>query len=134
MINTVKITDANVIEQVRSGLPSATAEIKGLLNSDLYLRILGEYVHGISTSASDDLNEIYKRYNAGMAVLILTSVTKNAPGAGVLLHFQRLNKNDISAGSFLVSQVCFLMNGNILYRIGSSNGNAVFYSNWSNII
>ena len=96
---------------------------KLLFWENLYLRILGEYVHGISTSASDDLNEIYKRYNAGMAVLILTSVTKNAPGAGVLLHFQRLNKNDISAGSFLVSQVCFLMNGNILYRIGSSNGN-----------
>lgn len=136
MIEKIDIKDASIAEEIRKQMAGATAEEKGLLSNTLF-SILSKVMNGCypvkSMSVETDINKLYLECDSGLSFYAMVSAAINVPGAGFLLHFQRLGKGDLTSGSFLVSQLCMLMGGEIKYRYGKSQNGIVVYSNWREI-
>ena len=111
----------------------ATNEKNGLLSKSMFSTLNNMLVPFKSTSSSIDINLLYKECETGLSPYILISAAQNSPGAGFLLHFQRISKGNMTAGSQLIYQLFLSMSGKISYRYGSPIGNEMKYSLWIDI-
>ena len=78
-------------------------------------------------------DDVYKHVNAGISTLLINANTENLPCyAGMLLHVQRWEKNDISATQYIF-QIIFDDKGELFYRYGVGNGTKINYAEWKKI-
>lgn len=111
-----------------------TSSGKSLLIAYENLPINLEKNIGALGGSSIDYNQLHNICNAGVTSFVVVGTAINSPGAGILLHFQRLNKGTITVGSFFAAQLFLSMNDGLLrYRVGASNGTEVSYSSWRTI-
>lgn len=136
MIEKIDISNPSIAEVVRKQMVEATVEEKGLLSNTLFsilLKVMNGRYPLKSMSVDTDIDKLYLECDSGLSFYAMVSAAINVPGAGFLLHFQRLGKGDLTSGSFLVSQLCMLMGGEIKYRYGKSQNGIAVYSNWREI-
>lgn len=128
--STVRIPVAELGKVMAQVMPVATQEQHGLLNKTMFSMLDSGLTPFKGTSNTTDINQLFKECDAGLSMYTLVSAATNSPGAGFLLHFQRLQKGSMTAGSQLIYQFTLLMNGIIRYRYATPIGGEMSYSSW----
>lgn len=130
MIEKINITDANVIEEVRNAMPTATDEKKGLLSDNNKVKGgLLLYPASISNIHPDDY---YLYTREGIMMGITLGITPNWTfGGGCVVHCQR-----DTIGSVTTSQIIFQLffGGNrVKFRHGIGNHSEIIWEPWKDL-
>lgn len=112
----------------------ATEERNGLLSKSMFSTLNSMLTPFKNTSSSTDINLLYMDCDTGLSSFVLVSAAINSPGAGFLMHFQRLAKGNMTAGSQLIYQLFLSMSGIISYRYGSPANSEMHYSKWIDLL
>lgn len=127
--HTFKMKIADLAEAVRQVMPVATNIANGLMDKTVFSMIDSMLNPFKGTNNATDINQLFKECDIGLTMYNIVSEVINSPGAGFLLHFQRLKKGDFSS-SQMIFQISILMSGEIICRKGISNGTGINYSTW----
>lgn len=127
--HTFKMKIADLAEAVRQVMPVATNIANGLMDKTVFSMIDSRLNPFKGTNNATDINQLFKECDAGLTMYNLISAAINSPGAGFLLHFQRLNKGDLSS-SQIVYQLAMLSTRSMQYRYGTPSATDMSYSNW----
>lgn len=123
---------ADLAEAVRQVMPVVTSVGNGLMEKNMFSTIKSSAIYPKDTDSSVDINKLFKECRPGVTIYILTTAAINAPGAGILLHFQRTPMGDLSV-SQRIHQFVLMNEGKIRCRTGYPLGAEISYSNWRDI-
>ena len=112
----------------------ATEGRNGLLSKSMFSTLNSMLTPFKNTSSSTDINLLYLNCDTGLSSYVLVSAAINSPGAGFLLHFQRLGRGSMVVGSQLIYQIFLSMTGKISYRYGSPANSEMHYSKWIDLL
>jgi hypothetical protein len=129
-IEKVKITDTNVIEQIRNSLPTATNEKKGLLSSDN--KVKGGLLLFPASIMDIHPDDYYLYTREGIMMGITSGVTPNwVFGGGCVVHCQR-----DTIGSVTTSQIIFQLffgSSRVKFRYGAGNYSKIIWESWKDL-
>lgn len=130
MIEKIQVTDANVIEEVRNIMPTATNEKKGLLSSDN--KVMGGFLLNAAATQSIHPNDYYLYTKDGIIIGITSYMTPNwTLGGGCVIHCQR-----DTIGSVTTSQMIFQLffgEDKIKFRYGYGNHTEIIWRDWKDL-
>jgi hypothetical protein len=130
MIEKIKITDADVVEQIRNSLPEATDENKGLLSSDN--KIMGGLFLNAASMSTIHPNDYYLYAREGIIMGITTYSMPNwTLGAGCIIHCQRDRIGSVTTSQMILQ--LFFGSNLIRYRYGIGNSSEIIWEPWKDL-
>lgn len=130
MVEKIQITDANVIEEVRNVMPTATNEKKGLLSSDN--KVKGGLLLFPASVMDTHPDDYYLYTREGIMIGITSGLTPNWTfGGGCVVHCQR-----DTIGSVTTSQMIFLLffgGSRVKFRYGAGNYSEIIWEPWKDL-
>ena len=131
MMEKINITDANVIEQIRGNIPTATSAEKGLLSSTNIIE--GGMLLNPAKLSSVNPDDYYLHTGQGLIMAVTASNTPNWNYTnGVVLHCQRFVAGDVTP-SQVISQILFSEKTKGKSRIGIGDGEKIVWKEWSDL-
>ena len=130
MMEKLYVADANVIEQIRGSLPTATNEKNGLLSSDN--KVKGGLLLFPANIMDIHPDDYYLYTREGIMIGITSGLTPNwTLGGGCVVHCQR----DIIS-SVTTSQMIFQLffgGGKVKFRYGAGNHTKIIWEEWKDL-
>ncbi|WP_195668898.1 hypothetical protein [Bacteroides intestinalis] len=129
-IEKIKVTDANVIEQIRDSLPTATNEKKGLLSSDN--KVKGGLLLFPASIMDIHPDDYYLFTREGIMIGITSGVTPNWTfGGGCVVHCQRDTISSVTTSQMIFQ--LFFGGSRVKFRYGAGNYTEIIWESWKDL-
>lgn len=130
MIEKINITDANVIEEVRNAMPTATDGKKGLMSNE-YLSENGSFVTDMKTY-SGDINKLHTVLKNGLSTVACSIDSTNRPypndSGGIMININRIV--NYSMKIIYQQYISSIQGSKAKIRTGVYSGEEYIFSEW----